>query len=231
MPPPPDSPPPGEPNFRPFFLTATAEELANSGPMATAMELEHANFLPDDFPPGLIDIDHRNPLTARHREVARLLFLGTKSQTEIAGIVGFAVGSISKMAKNPRIVAEVERLRERMFEVTVAERLKQMGPAAANVIEGVLSSGSKAKLETQLDAARWVIEKLTGKARQEVDVQSSTLSQFMQMLAEHKAGAPAKPGALEHSNVVPDSATVVELGVSPALKEESKFANWVDTET
>lgn len=176
-----------------------------------------------------LDPNPDKPLNARQKEVARLLFLG-KSQTAIAASVGYTIAWVNRLASNTKMQLEVDRMRNLAFERTVGERLKDIGPASMEVIEeGIRSTSMKLKDRTEL--ARWVVEKLDGKAGQKVDVQSSTLERFMEVLADMKNQGevldvtPAKPEAdhIEASVRPTNDITTNEL---PPVEDWSK---WFDS--
>lgn len=164
------------------------------------------------------------PLSARHKEFARLVALGTKS-SEIARILGIGGVQVSVLKRNPRIMVEVEKFQERMFEKDMGKRLRDMAPDAADVIEGILvSEDPNVKIGLKKETATWVLEKVTGRPKQEIDIQSSSLQNFIEMLQDAKIRGepidvtpeiPAGPSG-QH----PD-------GASPeAQPEESAAARW-----
>lgn len=122
-------------------------------------------------------------MKARHYEIARLLFLG-KNHTDIAARMDMTPNNISLLANDPKIMAEVERMRDLAFSRTVAERLKDIGPESMDVIEEAVLGKLDMKVEKRVEIAQWVVEKLDGKATQKVDVASSTLDKFMSVLTE-----------------------------------------------
>ena len=187
---------------------------------------------PDDKTWGEWGLKPDGVLSSRQRKVAELLFEGTKTHSEIANEVGYSLVWISRLAQSPRVLREIERLKDKAFEATVGERLKDMGPYAATVVEGLLTN-PKTSEKVQADVAKWVLEKLTGKARQEVDVGSSTLSEFLRLAAELKAAPPkgvgsANPG--ETIDVTP-APKIPDESTSPAGAGSLDFAKWVDVET
>lgn len=141
---------------------------------------------PDDVSWGDYSLKPGKPLSARHKELARLLFLG-KTQTEICQALGYTQPWVSRLSDNFMIKAEVERLRERAFQATVADRLKDIGPEAMDVIEeGIRSEAMKLRDRTEL--AKWVVEKLDGKAAQKLDINADvSIGVFMDKLEQLKS--------------------------------------------
>lgn len=206
-------PPPLNEGERPLFLSAQNPE---SWKKPEGMTWGQYSLAPD------------KPLNARQYEVARLAFLG-KTNTEIAEAVGYTEPWVCRLLQAPRVTEEIERFRDKAFERTVGERLKGMGPQAASVIEGILRDEME-KPALRADLAKWTLEKLTGKARQEVDVGSSTLGAFFKLLEEktREAGSPlAEPAAGPTIDVTPQSVPAPAEPEAPG----TDFASWVDEQT
>ncbi len=144
---------------------------------------------PEDMSWGDYFYRRRSVLKPRHQEFARLLFLG-KTNAEIAETLGYTNTTVTLLSQQTDIRNEVARLQEKAFERTIGERLKECGPAAMDVIEEVLLAPDTKK-QLKKDTAVWVIEKLTGKAKQEIDVSSSTLTSFYELLdSQRQSGHP-----------------------------------------
>jgi hypothetical protein len=105
--------------------------------------------------------------------------------------MGMTEGTISLLANDAKIMAEVERLRDLAFERTVGERLKDIGPESMDVIEDAVLGKLDVKTEKRVELAQWVVEKLDGKATQKVDVASSTLDKFMAVITEMRQSGEA----------------------------------------
>jgi DNA-binding CsgD family transcriptional regulator len=126
-------------------------------------------------------------LSPRHKELCRLFFLG-KTNSYIAETLGFTESRVSVLRSNTQVQAEITRLQELAFERTVGERLKEMGPQAANILEEILTTEDpNVKMSLKKETAVWVLEKLTGRPKQDIDIQSSTLGSFIEMLNQMKA--------------------------------------------
>lgn len=213
--------PSAPPRERPLFLSA-------QDPSSWAK--------PEDVSWGDYSLSPLRSLTARHRRLAELLFLG-KSGREIAEELGYTEAWVSRLSSNSKVLDEVERLRDKAFEKTVSERLKDLGPQAANVVEEILHD-EKEKAALRADLAKWTLEKLTGKAKQEVAVESTTLSTFFELLKQSgertvlprvsTPGAPALAGGEPNPSGEPSP---VELNPEAPSEPPSKYAAWVDSET
>lgn len=169
---------------------------------------------PDDISWGDYSLKPGKALSARHKELARLLFLG-KTQVEITAALGYTQPWISRLSQNYMIKEEVERLREKAFQATVSERLKDLGPEAMDAIEeGIRSPDMKLKDRTEL--AKWVVEKLDGKAAQKVDINADVnIGVFMDKLEQLR-----------------DAGQVLDVTPKPALPpSETSDANEAPEET
>lgn len=139
---------------------------------------EFENLLPD-VQPGL---------RARYLEVARLHASGLLTNAEIARRLGYTTPAIAKILEHPNVQREIAKFRMRVYDQDVASALKEMGPDSIAVIREMLLSTNE-KLKDRSETAWKLIEKLTGKARQEINVESNTLTAYMDMVRQmHSRG-------------------------------------------
>ena len=119
-------------------------------------------------------------LSPRHRRLAELLAQGQLKNGAIAEALGYSESRVSILKNHPLILEETARIRERIYEDTIAIRMKAMADPALNVIEtALLNRENRYKKSEQLDAAKWTIEKLDGKAAQKVEVSGGILSSLI----------------------------------------------------
>lgn len=163
------------------------------------------------------------PLSPRHKQLARMIAEG-KTTNEIAEKLDLTAGRVSVLRSNTEIMKEAERVAEKLFDITVQERLKHLGPHAADLLEEIFISDSSAiTMSHKIDAAKWIVEKLTGKARQEIDVQHSTLQNFIDLMKQMKDSG-------ETIDVTPKPVELLEA-TAPNETPVNLFAKWVDEET
>lgn len=223
-----DQPFPPAPGGRPIFLTPEAEN-------APYIEADH------DTVPDLTTYDAMESLPPdgsilkpRHREVARLHALG-KTNNQICEKLGYTPSWISTLLSSQPVMAEVDRYRNRLYEQDVITAMKDLGSDSVRVIEEIIRNPAE-KSSLRADQARWVLEKLTGKAKQEVNVESNTLVAFMDTLRQMQSSG-------ESLDVIDVSPSPKGEGQEPreiAVKEISqrqasgpgdpKFLNWIDTD-
>lgn len=165
----------GGPSEKPAFLNReTAEAIGYIGGDEKPLfdeELRTEN--PEAPSAGLKD---------RYLEIARLHALG-HTNNEICTKLNYTPAWMSTVLKDPFIQDEIQKYRDRLFDGDVQTRLKEAAIDGAKLIHNIILDG-KEKVTTRLDAAKWANEKSYGKARQEVNVESSTLNNFLEMLRE-----------------------------------------------
>ena len=175
--------------------------------------------------------DSLNPstlLSARQKELARLISIG-KTNKEIAETLGYSTTWLSRLAHSPKIIKEVERLQDKLFDCTIGERLSEMGSTAASVIEEILTSSDPyIKPQLKAETARWVLEKLTGKPKQEIETKDGNLTDFMTLLKQMKEGQQNHLSLAtdEARNAGSSLSTSSYIDISP--KEKDPLEIWID---
>jgi hypothetical protein len=126
-------------------------------------------------------------LSPRHRKLAEMFASGA-SNAKVAEDLNYTPGRVSVLKNNALIAQEIERIRERIYEDSIATRMKAMADPALSVIEqALLNRENRFKKSEQLSAAQWTIEKLDGKAIQKLDVGGSMLGSILDKLDGLKA--------------------------------------------
>ena len=115
----------------------------------------------------------------RWREIARLHALGY-TNNQIAKHLGYSPQGISLAMKQPLVVEEIERYRTLYFSQDALNIIKEAALDGARHIRNIILD-PKAKESTRVAASQWAVEKATGKARQEISVESESLSRFMEL--------------------------------------------------
>lgn len=160
------------------------------------------------------------PLTQRHRELARLAALG-KSNKEICEKLNYTPSRVSILLTNSKIKDEIERYKDKLFTIDTQTRLKELAPDALNVMEEILTSPS-VELKDKENSAKWLLEKVSGKAAQQVDIKGEvSIGVFLDKLDQMKARESLPQST--PINIIPKSSEVV--------KEESvgdNFEEWLD---
>ena len=202
----------GDPDHRPTFDS----ELA----------LEPLPELPgEELPPmskGVGRVPSRG-YEERHRAIARLHAYGY-TNNQIARHLGYSATGISLALQKEWTQAEVQRIRDQMCDPDVLGKLKAAGTdAIAHIHKSILDP--LAKEEIRSTNARWAVEKLTGKPKQEVSVESGTLGTFMELLKEMQ-------GRGEVLDVTPRTPALAGPHSTEIVVEEpqaNKWETWLDS--
>ncbi len=155
----------------------------------------------------------------RWRAIARYHALG-KSNNFICGKLGYSPTAVSLALKSDWVQAEVERYRT-SYETDIIHRVKEAAIDGVEVIHQIILN-EKEKSATRLDAAKWAAEKTTGKARQEVSVESGTLTNFMELLRDMKNRGE------QLRDVGPGEAGPLLSGEVTDAEQPSKYDTWLD---
>lgn len=111
----------------------------------------------------------------RQRKLAELAAQGMRN-IDIAKKLRYTPVTVYRLLKMPKIKAEMERHRQKLYEDGPQKRLKQFTSQALNVIEEVLNDDcNQYKKETKSEMAKWVVEQDIGKATQNVKVEGGLL--------------------------------------------------------
>lgn len=149
-------------------------------------------------------------LNARERKCAELILQG-KSNEDIAKDLEFHPKTVEKLRKNPLVLQEIRQIKSRIYEETVTVRLKRMAEPALTLIEECLrDKRNRFKDSVRIDTAKWLVEKLDGKATQKVDVGENLLGVLMDRLDAIKSSG---------SNLLQEPAPI---DVTPTETQEEK---------
>lgn len=179
-------------------------------------------------------------LTPRQRRLTQLAAQGM-SNASICKELGYSGSRVSILLKDPTIANEVARMQERIFEETIAARLKALADPALDVIQGVLTDRTnRVKVSEKLQAAIWAIEKVDGKAIQKIEGGAGLLSQLMDRLPQPKQnvvinniqtnnyGAGDSATDVSDTSAKPETqAQEVLLLAEPEESEEDSLTDWM----
>lgn len=220
--------PPGE---KPLFcdeerLAAHMEKLAEAAEQAPATfdnELQDLPDLRDDMPArgkgpsrGYVD---------RWRLIALYKVYGY-TNGQIARHLGYSDAGISLALQHEFVQTEMTRLRSEFVTPDALETLKRATSSAALRLErAIIDPHSK----EGHDAAKYVLDKVTGKARQEVQHESGTLLNFMELVRDlnKRTGSnlPLPAAGDRTIDVTPGASGPLQpLDAEP----RSKFDAWLD---
>lgn len=161
-------------------------------------------------------------LKPRHREIARLHALG-KTNNQICEILGYSTSRISILLGTPALKAEVDRYRNRLYDQDLVHAIKNLGGDAVAAYEEALR-GKDLSTKEKLVPATWVLEKLSGKAKQEINIESNTIASFMDELKRMKETGQTID--VTPITVVDPETNEVRQLTAPVV--EAKFSKWID---
>lgn len=121
-------------------------------------------------------------LAHKHETIAHMLASGM-SNIKISQDLGMDQGSISILANTTDMTRRVKEIQREYWGGNIEKRFKNSLPKAMDVLEESLTS-DEVKMETKSSNARWLLEKVTGKAKQEVDIKASVVSNLLGTLDE-----------------------------------------------
>jgi len=166
------------------------------------------------------------PLCDRHRELARMMAHG-KTNTEIMEKLGYSASRVSVLRTAKKIKDAAEVYRDKLFGVDAQTRLKELSGDALNVMDSILSSKSIPD-EDKENAARWVLEKTTGKPAQQIDVTvEASVGVFLDQLDKMKT-IPALPASTPIDIIPKGESISVDAPEKEPIKVVGGFSNWLD---
>jgi len=181
---------------------------------------------PDEVSWGDYSFHPGRPLTARQREVCRMHVAGFK-QTEIAEKLNYTQPHISRILTCTKGKAEVERIFDKAFELSVADRVKILSTPALDVFEDILTSEDpEIKPQLKLDAAKWIAEKISGKAKQEVEFQGSIAVSILDRVKELQQSGQI----IDVTQQSRPEATEETKELTEQEKDRKKIDNFFDTD-
>lgn len=140
------------------------------------------------------------------------------SQNQIAQQLNYSVSRISIILQRPEVHERIEQIRKEFIgKDSLTKRFGSVAPKAMDVLAKVIDGREQAKVSERIDASKWLLEKVTGKAKQEVSVEGGAgILQLLQALDEAKAAAAAPQ---QHSDI--------ELKPQQAEPKKDPLAEWV----
>jgi len=171
-------------------------------------------------------------LSPRQRKLCELPAQGLPN-VKIAEQLGYTQSRVSILLTNTQICNEVERIREKIYEDSIGRRLRDMGRPALDELDRCLGDKSgKYKEPLKVETAKWIVEKLDGKAVQKYDVGENLLSVMMDRLDTMKRAGLTSIPAIDVTSLAPTEQIPQESGekVPETLhskSEEDLLDDWI----
>lgn len=202
----------------------TAEAIGYVGADTTPTfddELAGLPELDSDMPPR--GKGPSNGYEERWREIARLHALGY-TNNQIARHLGYSATGISLALQKPFVQAEIAVARGRHISEDAIAIMRDTSVHAARRLQTAVMNPDD---RNGYDASKFVVEKVTGKARQEVTVESGTLSTFMELLKEMRSrGEPLD--VIEQSADVGATEKLLPAQSNDA-QQDNQWRDWLKT--
>jgi len=122
-----------------------------------------------------------DPKRYRYETLAYMAASGM-NQKDIADQIGMTMGWVSVVLGNTEVKARVKQIQKEQWGGNIEQRFKKGLPKAMEVIEKVIAESGDDRLK--LDASKWLLEKVTGKASQQVNVEGNLLGDLISQLDE-----------------------------------------------
>lgn len=122
-----------------------------------------------------------NPDKYRYETVAYMAATGM-DQKRIAEQMDMTQAWVSTIMGNTYVKNRVKEIQKEQWGGNIENRFKQGLPKAMDVVENVISTSGDDRL--RLDASKWLLEKVTGKASQQVNVEGNLLGDLIGQLDE-----------------------------------------------
>jgi hypothetical protein len=127
-------------------------------------------------------------LSFRHRQAALMKATGATNK-KIAEALGYCESRICTVLGNKKVIEEIERQVDRLYADTAENMMKRLTPYATDHMEHVLTSGQEGfdddpevKISHKNEIAKWLLEKETGKAKQEIEVGGNLIGNLIEQL-------------------------------------------------
>lgn len=170
----------------------------------------------------------KGPLSPRHLKVAECAAQGMRP-SEIIAVTGYSASRLSVILSNHLVRAEIVRVRERIYEDTIGKRLKSMAdPALAEIDRCLNDKTNRYKENLKVETAKWLIEKLDGKAVQKHGLEDNLLASVMDRLDALKNSGRGMLDVTPQAQLsAPSDAEFVEIQSEKVKTEEDALQDWV----
>jgi len=106
----------------------------------------------------------------------------------IAGELGYSQARMSVIMSNTQVQARIKEIQNQHWGENIQNRFNAVLPRAMDVAEQIIDGEIPAKTSERWDAAKWLLEKVTGKPKQEIEVDGgNSIRSLIQALDQVKA--------------------------------------------
>lgn len=123
-------------------------------------------------------------LSARQRELCRLIAQGVPNK-KAASMLGYNENRVSIIVNSQKGRECIQQYQDKIFDKSMGEQIRELGPYAMDVVEEILTvKDPNIKPNVKADMAKWVVEKVSGRPKQEVEHTGNIVHEFYEKL-EH----------------------------------------------
>ena len=143
-------------------------------------------------------------------------------QTVIAKELQYTEKQVSVILNKRSVQDKIESIRREFLGTNQLEKkFASVAPKAAEYFAKIITGEEVVKSSERIDASKWMLEQVVGKAKQKVDVEGeTTLLQVMRALDEQKEEKRARM-----AKGLPD----IEVTATEETKPEDPFDNWISS--
>lgn len=177
---------PFSPDTKPAFLDPERASASSYVSGAPPEEVRFDRELAAELDPAFLEAHEggKGPSPGyreRWRAIARYNAMGWTNK-RIGEKLNYSPTAVSLALQSTWVQEEVARMRA-LYETDIIAQVKEAAKDGASFIHETILNES-AKISERLDASKWAVEKTTGKAKQEVGVESNTLMHFMEVVRD-----------------------------------------------
>lgn len=168
-------------------------------------------------------------LTPRQKKVINLLAMG-KRNIEVAEETGYTIDGITKILQIPGVRERVAHRQEMLYQHDVKGHIKLLMNKAYGVVESILEDHGE-KSSIRLEAAKYVIDHVVGKAGQTITVKGNLLSDLMTKLDQARDVTLDVPDEPEYTQIQIDGSVAdlaAEIAKNNLANVQSNIDNFVE---
>jgi hypothetical protein len=170
-------------------------------------------------------------LSPRQKKVVYLAALG-RSNSAIAEELNYDIATVQRIISLPGVRSRIAHKQEMLFQNDVKGHVRTLMNKAYGTLDEILSNDEE-KASVRLEAAKYVIDRVAGKATQTVDVKVSLLGEFMRKLDSQERevqgilNTPVEPEYVE-AEVTESVEPVVATAKESLVEVKEDMDNLVD---
>lgn len=164
-----------------------------------------------------------NDLSFGQKLVALLLSCGA-STLDIALDLKVSAEKIHPFENNKLIIEQITIYKERFLSSDYRSKIDSMFPEVFAYVQKVIKESGVVDEDKKLELAKWFIDKITGKAAQQINVTNNlNYSHLLEEMKRMREAREAIASGAQHS--MQNSHTLID--VTPRAPQKDKYQNWL----